>query len=115
MNFGILGATEVRDEARRVEIPTGRARSLLALLILHAGEPVAAERIIDELWGEDAPRTAGTVVQELVSRLRRAFHPDRATGSPSELLQTVGKGYRLALDPESIDASRFKQLLDEAR
>jgi DNA-binding SARP family transcriptional activator len=115
MDFRILGSTEVLDRTRRVELPAGRGRALLALLILHPGEPVAAERIVDELWGEDPPRTAGTVVQELVSRLRRAFHPGRAKGSPSELLQTVGKGYRLALDPESIDANRFKQLLDEAR
>src|SRR5436305_9290803 len=115
MNFGILGATEVRDEARRVELPTGRARSLLALLILHAGEPVAAARIIDELWGEDPPRTAGTVVQGLVSRLRRSLEPARAKGGPSEFLQTVGSGYRLAIGPESIDADRFKRLLDEAR
>src|SRR5204862_7601785 len=115
MAFRIRVSPEVLDGARLLELPAGRGRALLALLIVHAGEPVAAERIIDELWGEDAPRTEGTVVQELVSRLRRAFHPDRARGSHSELLQTVGKGYRLALDPQSIDASRFKQLLDEAR
>ena len=72
MDFRILGSTEVLDGTRQVALPTGRGRSLLALLILHAGEPVAAERIIDELWGEDPPRTAGTVVQGLMSRLRRA-------------------------------------------
>src|SRR6266568_3010552 len=115
MDFRILGSTEVLDGTRRIELPAGRGRALLALLILHAGEPVAAERIVDELWGEDPPRTAGTVVQELVSRLRRAFPPGRAKGSPTELLQTVGKGYRLAADPESIDANRFKRFLDEAR
>ncbi|PYQ66629.1 MAG: hypothetical protein DMF54_07175 [Acidobacteria bacterium] len=115
MNFGILGATEVRDEARRVELPTGRARSLLALLILHAGEPVAAERIIDELWGEDPPRTAGTVVQGLISRLRRLLEPGRAKGGPSAILKTAGTGYCLAIAPESIDANRFKGLLDRAR
>src|SRR2546425_663189 len=115
MNFGILGATEVRDEARRVEIPTGRARSLLALLILHAGEPVAAERIIDELWGEDHPRTAGTVVQGLVSRLRRSLEPARAKGGPSAILKTAGTGYCLAIPPESIAANRFKGLLARAR
>ena len=115
MNFGILGPTEVRDEARRVEIPTGRARSLLALLILHAGEPVAAERIIDELWGDDPPRTAGTVVQGLVSRLRRSLEPARAKGGPSAILKTAGTGYCLAIPPESIDANRFKGLLDRAR
>jgi DNA-binding SARP family transcriptional activator len=115
MDFRILGSTEVLDGARRVELPAGRGRALLALLILNAGEPVAADRIVDELWGEDPPRTAATVVQGLVSRLRRAFEPGRATGGPSQLLQTVGNGYRLAIDPESIDANRFKRLLDEAR
>src|SRR5437667_8233772 len=111
MNFGILGATEVRDEARRVELPTGRARSLLALLILHPGEPVAAERIIDELWGEDPPRTSGTIVQGLVLRLRRALEPRRAKREPSDILQTVGSAYRLAIDPGCIDADRFKRFL----
>jgi len=115
MNFDILGATEVRDEARRVELPTGRARSLLALLILHVGEPVAAERIIDELWGEDPPRTAGTVVQALISRLRRSLEPGRAKAGPSAILKTAGTGYCLAIAPESVDANRFKGLLDRAR
>jgi len=115
MDFRILGSTEVLDGTRRVELPAGRGRALLALLILHAGESVAAERIVDELWGEDPPRTADTVVQGLVSRLRRAFEPGRAKGGRSEPLQTVGNGYRLAIDPGSIDANRFKRLVDEAR
>jgi DNA-binding SARP family transcriptional activator len=115
MDFRILGSIEVLDGTGRVEVPAGRGRALLAMLILHAGEPVAAERIVDELWGEDPPRTAGTIVQELVSRLRRVFEPGRARGAPSELLQTVGSGYLLATDPGSIDANRFKRLLDEAR
>src|SRR6266540_4845533 len=114
MDFRILGSTEVLDGTRRVELPAGRGRALLALLILHAGEPVAAERIVDELWGEDPPRTAGTVVQGLVSRLRRALEPGRAKGDPPALLQTVGSGYRLAIDPESVDADRFKRLFDQA-
>ena len=115
MDFGILGATEVRDGARRVELPTGRARSLLALLILHAGEPVAADRIVDELWGENPPRTASTVVQGLVSRLRRTLEPGRTKGGGSAVLKTAGTGYCLAIAPDSIDANRFKGLLDRAR
>jgi DNA-binding SARP family transcriptional activator len=115
MEFGILGATVVRDRARLIALPAGRARALLALLILHVGEPVAAERIIDELWGEDAPPTAGTVVQGLISRLRRSLEPARARGGPSSILKTVGSGYCLAMAPESVDANRFKSLLDHAR
>ena len=115
MDFRILGSTEVLDGARRVAVPTGRGRSLLALLVLHAGEAVAADRIIDALWGEDPPPTASTVLQGLVSRLRRALEPGRAKGGRSELLETVGGGYRLAIDPQSVDANRFKQMVDQAR
>jgi DNA-binding SARP family transcriptional activator/class 3 adenylate cyclase len=115
MDFRILGSTEVLDGTRRVELPTGRGRALLALLIIHAEEPVSADRIVDELWGEDPPRTALTVVQGLVSRLRKVLEPDRGKGSPSQILQTIEGGYRLAVGRASVDANRFRGLLDEAR
>lgn len=115
MEFRILGLMEVLDGVRRVELPTGRGRSLLALLTLHAGQPVAAERLIDELWGEDPPATAATVVHGLVSRLRKALEPERTTGKRPQVLQTVGTAYRLAIDSDAVDANRFKRLIDEAR
>ena len=37
----------------------GKQRSLLALLLLHANEVVSTDRLIDELWGETPPPTAG--------------------------------------------------------
>src|SRR5205814_5091337 len=77
MEFRILGSMEVLDGARRIELPAGRGRALLALLVLHAGEAVASERLIDELWGEQPPATVATVVQGLVSRLRKQLEPGR--------------------------------------
>jgi DNA-binding SARP family transcriptional activator len=115
MEFRILGLMEVLDAARRVELPRGKGRSLLAILTLHAGQPVASERLIDEIWGGEPPTTAATVVHGLVSRLRKVLEPDRMTGTPPQVLQTVGTAYRLAIDPEDVDANRFKRLLDEAR
>lgn len=115
MEFRILGLMEVLDGARRVELPKGRGRSLLALLTLHAGQPIAAERLIDELWGESPPTTAATIVHGLVSRLRKTLEPDLTTGSRPQVLQTVGTGYSLSIDPNAVDANRFKRLLNEAR
>jgi DNA-binding SARP family transcriptional activator len=115
VEFRILGSMEVFDGDRRVDLPAGRARALLAFLVLHVGEVVSSERLIDELWGENPPPTAGTVVQGLVSRLRKVLEPGRGKGEPAVLLQTVGTGYRLAVDPDAVDANRFKRLLDEAR
>jgi DNA-binding SARP family transcriptional activator/class 3 adenylate cyclase len=115
MEFLILGPTEVLDGGRRVPLPSGRGRALLALLVLHAGEPVSADRLIDELWGEDPPPTARTVVHGLVSRLRRLVEPRSAKARTGALLQTIGSGYRLAIQPDAVDAHRFKRLIDEAR
>ncbi|MCA1833668.1 MAG: AAA family ATPase [Actinobacteria bacterium] len=114
MEFRILGSMEVVDGDRRVELPSGRGRALLALLVLHAGEAVSAERLIDELWGERPPPTAATVVQGLVSKLRKVLEPSRGKGAPAMVLQTVGTGYRLSIDPSAIDADLFKRIIDAA-
>ena len=115
MEFRILGPTEVLAGGRLVPLPSGRGRALLALLVLHAGEPVSADRLIDELWGEDPPPTARTVVYGLVSRLRGLLEPGRAKAQPGALLQRFGSGYRFAIEPEAVDAHRFKRLIDESR
>ncbi len=115
MEFRILGPTEVLDGGRRLPLPSGRGRALLALLALHAGEPISADRLIDELWGEEPPPSARTVVHDLVSRLRRVLEPDKAPARPTARLETVGGGYRLAIEAHAVDAHRFKRLIDEAR
>jgi DNA-binding SARP family transcriptional activator len=115
VEFRILGPMEVLDGGRRVPLPGGRGRALLALLMLHAGEPVSADRLIDELWGESPPPTARTVVHGLVSRLRGVLEPGRGKARPGALLQTFGNGYRLAIETDAVDAHRFKRLIDEAR
>ena len=115
MEFRILGPMEVLDGLRRVDLPAGRARALLALFILRAGEAVAVDRIIDDLWGEHPPPTVHTIVQGFVSRLRKILEPGRDPREQPTILQTAGQGYRLAIDPEAVDAHRFTRLLEEAR
>lgn len=105
MEFRILGPLEVRDGDRAIPIGTGRQRALLALLILNANETVSTDRIVDELWGERAPRTAQKVIQNQVSRLRRAL--------VDGLLVTRGSGYALELAHGQRDLDRFEQLLEQ--
>ena len=115
MEFRILGPTEVLNGGRPVSLPSGRGRALLALLLLHAGEPVSADRLIDELWGEDPPPTARTVVHGLVSKLRRVLGRGSHEARPRTIVQTSRSGYWLDIEPDAVDAHRFKQLIDEAR
>ena len=77
MEFGILGPLEVRADGRAVQLGGARPRAVLAVLALHANEPVSAERLAVALWGEDAPPSAVKTVQVYVARLRKALEdPD---------------------------------------
>ena len=115
MEFRILGPLEVLKDRQPVSLPKGRGRSLLAFLLLRAGEVVSTDLLIDELWGETPPPTARTALQGLVSKLRTRLEPDRATSKAPTVLETHLPGYRLAIDPGQVDANRFKHLLVEAR
>ena len=55
MEFRVLGPLELWDEGGEVSLGGPKPRALLAVLLLHANEVVPADRLIDELWGEDSP------------------------------------------------------------
>jgi DNA-binding SARP family transcriptional activator len=107
MEFRILGPLDVRDGDQAVELAGGKQRALLALLIVNANETVSTDRIVDELWGERSPQTAPKVIQNHVSQLRR--------GLGDGLLVTEGTGYRLRVEPGSVDVDRFEELVAEGR
>ena len=73
MEFRILGPLEVRGERGAVALGGIKPRAVLAVLLLHANQPVSAERLALALWGEEAPAGAAKTVQVYVSRLRKAL------------------------------------------
>jgi DNA-binding SARP family transcriptional activator/ABC-type branched-subunit amino acid transport system substrate-binding protein len=110
----VLGPLEVRDGGRPIALGGVKQRSVLALLIVNAGEVVSRDRFIDELWGESPPSTAPTALQGYISQLRKALEPERPPGTES-LILTREPGYLLAIDPEQLDLSRFERLQANAR
>ena len=107
MDFRILGPLEVLDEDQPISLGGSKRRAVLALLLLHANETVGADRLIDELWGEQPPATAAKTLQVHVSRLRKELTGD--------VLVTRGSGYELVVDPEDLDAHRFEARFGEGR
>ena len=81
MDVNILGPLEIRGrEGREIKLPAGRERSLLVLLLIHRGEVVSTDRIVDALWGHHPPETATKAVQGYVSHLRRVLEPEHESG-----------------------------------
>ncbi|MBF8188663.1 winged helix-turn-helix domain-containing protein [Nonomuraea sp. K274] len=108
MQFGILGPLLVRSPGGgTVAVGGPRPRALLALLLLDAGRPVSVERIIDGQYGDRPPSGASNAVQAQISRLRRRL--------PAGLIESHGAGYRLAVDPDAVDAHLFERLAAEGR
>src|SRR5262249_30725435 len=81
-------------------------RAVLAFLLLHANEVVSSDRLVDQLWGEKAPRNAAAALRTHVSRLRKELGP--------ELVATRAWGYVLRSEPGAIDVERFQRLVARA-
>ncbi|MEU0489523.1 BTAD domain-containing putative transcriptional regulator [Nocardiopsis sp. NPDC006139] len=113
MRFGVLGPLAVwTDGGSSVRVPGAKVRALLALLLVHRGESVSADRLVDELWDAPPPDPAGAV-QTAVSRLRGAL--ERGEAGFRSRLESGPSGYRLRVDADAVDAGRFEALVARAR
>ena len=105
MEFRILGPLEVWSEGRQLPLGGLKPRALLAVLLLHANEVVAADRLIDDIWGEDSPKRAAAALRVNVSRLRKTL--------PADVLTTGPPGYFIRIEPDELDLHRFERLVDK--
>src|SRR5215213_5140880 len=107
VDFRVLGLLEVLDAGRPVDLRGRRSDRLLAMLVLHLGAVVSADRLAEALWGDDAPPTAASTLQVYVSQLRKALGP--------RTVETRSPGYVLAVEDDEIDAVRFERLVAQGR
>jgi predicted ATPase len=107
LEIAILGPLEVRVDDRPATIAAGKQRSLLVLLAVKAPGLVSADALIDALWPGVDPAAGLRSLQVTISRLRRSLQ--RA----GPLVETARSGYRLALEPGALDASRFERMVGE--
>jgi DNA-binding SARP family transcriptional activator len=106
MDFRILGSLEAWEGERQLDLGGPKRRAVLALLLLHANEVVAVDRLVDQLWGEKAPRNATAALHTHVSRLRKELG--------SEIVARRAWGYVLRTEPGALDLERFERLITEA-
>lgn len=91
----LLGDLEVEgcDPAR---LGRRQVRALLKILALARGRPVAVDRLVDCLWGDDPPARPTDQISVLASRLRGAVGADRVRRGDA--------GYLLVVDWLDLDA-----------
>jgi DNA-binding SARP family transcriptional activator len=109
VEFRVLGPLEVVAGGQPLDLGTPRQRALLGLLLVHAGEVVSYDRLLDDLWDGDPPATARHTLQGYVHRLRRTL------GADAWRLITRPPGYQLKVSAGELDAQRFQDLATAGR
>ncbi len=105
----MLGPLEVLVDGRPVDLGPPRQRAVLAVLLLHANQLVVTDRLAEELWPGNVPKTAAKAIQVYISALRKTF------GKAHEVLETRGSGYLLRVEGAQLDLHEFERLLQRAR
>jgi len=105
--FSLLGPLSVSSDGTPVALGGQKRRALLAVLLLDANTVVSRDRLIDALWGEEPPETARNTIQVYISQLRKLL--------PEGALETAPPGYRLVIEPQSVDLFEFVRLSEEGR
>ena len=84
----VLGPLRAVADGAEARIGGRRERAVLAVLAAARGRAVTPERLVDEIWGEDAPPSAPGSLQVAVSRLRTALRSIRSaidSGDPAKV------------------------------
>ena len=102
MKLTLLHAPAGAESAFGVELRGRRQRAVLELLLIEANQAVSIERITDELWPEDPPKTSRNSIQRFVADIRTALGDDR------DRLETVDGGYRLRVEPNELDVDMVR-------
>ncbi|MEV7028157.1 BTAD domain-containing putative transcriptional regulator, partial [Kitasatospora sp. NPDC093558] len=112
LGFALLGDLRVRRAGADVVLGGPRQRSVLAALLLRPNELVTVDELVAGLWGERPSGAPDVTLRTYVWRLRNLLEPVRDT--PRVLLSRA-RGYRLAVEPDSVDVWRVGRLQERAR
>ncbi|MFD7436422.1 BTAD domain-containing putative transcriptional regulator [Streptomyces sp. NPDC059861] len=107
----LLGPVEVSSGGQRISLNGAKPTAILAALVVHLGEVLSAERLVDLVWEEEPPATARALVASHVSGLRRAL----AGREGGDAIRTRSPGYVAEFPPSAVDARCFEDTFTAGR
>ena len=101
----VLGPVEVVGSDGPIPLAAKQGR-LLAALVVAGGRARGVDELVEAVWGESPPASAGKLVQVYVSQLRKVL--------PGGVeIATRPGAYAAVLESGALDAARFERLLGE--
>jgi DNA-binding SARP family transcriptional activator len=114
----VLGPLKVLVNGVSVVPTASKPRQLLAMLAINPGRVMTISALMDELWGNNTPRSAAGTLQTYilhVRRLIRAALPPDEQDEALKFLATTQTGYVLRVEPEAVDVVRYARLAAAGR
>ena len=104
----LLGPVDVLADGASRPVSGLRRAAVLATLALHPGRVVSTDQLVEAVWGDRAPPTAASTLQNHVSYLRRLLGSKAA-------IRARPPGYLLDLGDDGTDVQLAERLLRQGR
>ncbi|MFF0861531.1 BTAD domain-containing putative transcriptional regulator [Nonomuraea sp. NPDC003560] len=114
LSIGLLGPVTGARDGVAFDLGPARQQAVLVMLVSPPGRVVTMDQLVEGLWGEKPPASAGQSVYTYVAGLRRTLEPGRRPGERSRLLISKAGGYQLLVEPHKVDAFAFSELVNAA-
>ncbi|MFD0746592.1 BTAD domain-containing putative transcriptional regulator [Phytohabitans flavus] len=115
LTFAILGPLSGTLGGSTLDLGPPQQRTILALLLIRAGQRVGVDEMIDALWESDAPASATNLIHRYIGTLRRLLEPGLPARDHGRFLSRDQQGYRLVIDRRAVDLLRFRDAVASAR
>jgi DNA-binding SARP family transcriptional activator/WD40 repeat protein len=102
VSIRVLGPIEVVADGQQLTIGGERQRTVLALLVASAGTAISSDKLVQGVWGDDAPPGTRRSLSTYLSNLRSEI---------GDVIRRQGSGYVLEIDRAAIDAFAFEDMV----
>ncbi|MGY4743145.1 BTAD domain-containing putative transcriptional regulator [Streptomyces sp. ATMOS53] len=111
LRFSLLGPVRAWRGQDEITLGPPQQRAVLAVLLLAEGSQVSVGRLVDAVWGTEAPASARGILRTYIHQLRKVLEP--AGDTASSVIRAAGDGYQLT-SPGELDLSAFRELFAQA-
>ncbi|MFI6942056.1 BTAD domain-containing putative transcriptional regulator [Streptomyces sp. NPDC050418] len=116
MDISVLGPFRATLAGMPVHLTAVKPRKVFALLALQADQSVSVGALVEEVWGEQPPRSVQTTLQTYILQIRNVIAAALGDGAAAlphgakSVLITEPGGYRLDTQGGLIDAQEYDAL-----
>ncbi|MGX1030099.1 DNA-binding SARP family transcriptional activator [Streptomyces ambofaciens] len=113
MQIHVLGPMTILGDDLEPVVLAPKPRRLLALLAVNADSAISVNALVQELWGNNPPRTATATIQTYIGQVRRTIAEalgKSANEVAEEILVTEGGSYVLSTQGVALDITEYEML-----